>query len=115
MEHMFRFTNYTICNRDNYTQHQRDEKEEEREVKGDGEREKKAGNNTQKDAHKSKYKHTDTHTVDSIYLTDLQILSDAGVLQQQQQSLNKEMHSKRQSSPSRIKNKERERQSKRNK
>lgn len=21
MEHMFRFTNYTICNRDNYTQH----------------------------------------------------------------------------------------------
>lgn len=119
MEHMFRFTNYTICNRDNYTQHQRDEKEEKREVeRGEdrgSEREKKAGNNTQKDAHKSKYKHTDTHTVDSIYLTDLQILSDAGVLQLQQQSLNKEMHSKRQSSPSRIKNKEREWQSKRNK
>lgn len=92
-------------------------REREREVERGREREKKAGNNTQKDAHKSKYKHTDTHTDDSIYLTDLQILSDAGVLQQQQQQqiLNKEMHSKRQSSPSRIKNKERERQSKRNK
>lgn len=89
------------------------ERSEER--RGERGREKKAGNNTQKDAYKSKYKHRHTHTDDSIYLTDLQFLSDAGVLVQQQQSLNKEMHSKRQSSPSRIKNKERERQSKRNK
>lgn len=90
-------------------------RDEEREVEREGGRRRQE--TTHKKTHTKANTNTDTHTHtdDSIYLTDLQFLSDAGVLVQQQQSLNKEMHSKRQSSPSRIKNKERERQSKRNK